>query len=295
MTPEQLASAHPLLRDLIWTISSPSLLKSSSNLPMASNELWAEQNLAAEPLFQELLKDPTPLIKALPPKRSSKIGLIFEDLLAFWFSHHPSWSLLAHDEQIFNGRETAGALDFLIDTSSAIVHLEVAVKFYLCRNDSSAWSDWVGPSLRDNLERKLLRIRDHQLPLAQTEATHRHCRFKKLPPPQTSLAVIKGIFFGHWGSPLVAPYFGKVPTGIWLFADELDSYLGERPEHRWAERRRPHWLAPLISSAAIGLSAAQLKEELILRPRMFSALHKVDQLWRERERIFLLPDHWEMQ
>ena len=292
-TPEQLAHAHLKVRELYWAINSPALLKSSANLPMTDPSFWKEQTKLALPLISDLLNDPSPIIKQLDTKRKTKIGLVFEDLLLFWFQNHPTWQLIAHDEQIFFKKETLGALDFVIQTETKILHLEVAVKFYLCQNNSSAWEHWVGPSLKDNLYKKMQRLKTHQIPIAKRAETIKHFSFRKMPVPTDSLAVVKGVFFNRWAGPLVAPHFGKLPTGTWLFADELDSYLLDKENQMWVERHRPDWLAPSLSTTLPrGYSHTQMHSIRVLKPRMFSTVLHENDLWMETERIVVVPNHW---
>ena len=92
---------------------------------------------------------------------------------------------------------TLGELDLLVSGEGEVWHLELAVKFYLCApgRPGDAWSDWIGPNGRDRLDRKLDRMRDHQLPLGQSEHARSHLAALGLPAPTRSAAVLHGVRF----------------------------------------------------------------------------------------------------
>jgi len=76
--------------------------------------------------------------------------------------------------QITEEGVTIGELDFLIKErkSGVPVHLEMAYKLYLYRPDEISIDDrWTGPNLRDNLYRKIDKLKTRQFTLLQHPAT----------------------------------------------------------------------------------------------------------------------------
>ena len=78
-------------------------------------------------------------------------------------------SLLASHLQVIDGEGvTRGEMDFLVrdETSRSDFQLELAVKFYLAHRTEEGWC-YPGPDPRDNWQRKLERMRTHQLRLTE--------------------------------------------------------------------------------------------------------------------------------
>ena len=99
-----------------------------------------------------------------------KFGHTYEDALAALIAKAPSIKLIARNLQVFDdtGR-TLGELDFVLcdSVSEKLIHLELAVKFYLGILNSGVWH-FPGPDPHDNWQRKLERMQDHQFKLAKT-------------------------------------------------------------------------------------------------------------------------------
>lgn len=94
-----------------------------------------------------------------------KLGHLFEDALASLLVASHKVDLLHQNLQLRDeNRTTVGEMDFLIRhrSNSALVHLELATKFYLAVETPSGIT-LPGPDARDNYFRKLARLRDHQL------------------------------------------------------------------------------------------------------------------------------------
>ena len=86
----------------------------------------------------------------------------------------------------------------LIQTPDDVLHLEVAVKYYLCLENSQDWVDWIGPSRRDHLGKKLTKMRDRQL-IVLTPLGQQCLKEHQLPYPTKVAGTIKGIFLSILG------------------------------------------------------------------------------------------------
>ena len=174
-----------LRAELRWCLLGPVLL--STDLPLL-------------PLLPELSAwlesaDLTPQHHA-----PSRLGRRFESHWAWALGGLPGWQLLAHEQQLRHGGRTLGAPDLLARHGEAIWHIELAVKFYLCQRGASgeSLSDWVGPAGVDRLDRKLDRMRTHQLPLLERPEARDAMRALGLPLPTHRGAVLRGVLFSHW-------------------------------------------------------------------------------------------------
>jgi hypothetical protein len=98
-----------------------------------------------------------------------KLGHLYEQALQRLIESADSLTLLASHLQVFaEGGRTLGEFDFLLHNRVADrhIHLELAVKFYLAVKGADGWQ-FPGPDPRDNWQRKLDRLCEHQLQLSQ--------------------------------------------------------------------------------------------------------------------------------
>ena len=150
------------LRDLQWVISSPFLLKDPP-----------EPNLASHPetraLLARLEKDPAPLIDHLAALPRQRLGYYFEQLVIFWLENLPSVDVIGANLRVYREKQSLGEIDLVFSHGGQSYHWELAVKFYLNIGTAGFEKDYVGPMQRDTLGRKLDRLYDHQLRLADTE------------------------------------------------------------------------------------------------------------------------------
>ncbi|MGY5453277.1 DUF1853 family protein [Agarivorans sp. MS3-6] len=146
------------LGDLEWCLHAPTLL--SHSLPFAVDQHWKKQWQTA--LTQHLNT-------ATSAEPNSRLGLYFEQLWRSLIALHPDWHMLADNVAIQQNGKTLGAIDFLVINHrlQQIEHWELAVKFYLAKNDCPQASDYVGPNQHDQLSNKLSKLILKQIPLGR--------------------------------------------------------------------------------------------------------------------------------
>ena len=282
---------HPKVRDLAWALGTPSLVIHQNELPMLSSEWWEKEFVKTQDWLLELDCDPSPLLASLDPHRGKRIGLAFEDLLRYWLNWHPEYSCLATDIPIYDGKRTVGAFDFLIQTPDDVLHLEVAVKYYLCLENSKNWENWIGPSRRDHLGRKLTKMRDRQLQLLLTPLGKKSLEEHQLPHPTKVAGTIKGIFFQYWGGEDIAPISCRSADGIWMFREDfIGVYRDCHVDRRFVERLRPDWLAPLQLSDVNNFDVKEICTPIMLSQMIYESSLRT---WIEEQRIVVVPDHWD--
>ncbi|WP_375753161.1 DUF1853 family protein [Vibrio sp. HN007] len=96
---------------------------------------------------------------------SPRLGFVYQELCKRLFEQHSEFELIADEVQIRDGKETLGAIDFLLQRNEVVEHWEVALKFYLLKGGY-----WYGPDSRDRLDIKLARMLNHQLKITETYA-----------------------------------------------------------------------------------------------------------------------------
>ena len=158
-----------------------------------------------------------------------KLGHLFEDALASLLVASSKVDLLEQNLQLLDeDRTTVGEMDFLIrkHSDNALVHLELATKFYLAVETPSGLA-LPGPDARDNYFRKLARLRDHQLQLPR--------KFRFCLPPKyrsdsiTTQQLVYGCLFDHVeASQTSRPEFvlDNCRRGKWIHQQDCERYFG---------------------------------------------------------------------
>ncbi len=163
------------VRDLAWMLFSPPLI----TLPADSNirVLWPLRDLGREPLADWLRgidENPDALEAHLSTAKSPRLGIYFESLCAYFFSNYPGFTLIAQNLQVnrilgASEKKTLGEFDFIVQHQQQFLHIETAVKFYLGTGTAPQHNQtnfWIGPNANDRLDKKVGRLLDHQLVLA---------------------------------------------------------------------------------------------------------------------------------
>lgn len=171
---------HRSVRDLAWVIVSPPLV--SGNLDDV--HWWSYEDCLAE--YDDCLialkildKDPQPLITHLASLKNNRLGSIFEGFMSYWLKISPNYQELYQNIQLIEDKHTYGEIDFIIQeiTTGKVIHLEVAVKFYL---GSAPYEDayrWFGTNTKDQLGKKIDHLRTKQTQLSKNypEQIKKYC------------------------------------------------------------------------------------------------------------------------
>lgn len=261
--------------NFLWALAAPDIAPAYT-LPWLpqSRRLALTQFFSQEDTRAQLEPE---LLLHIQEIQSRRLGIYFESLWAFGFSRHPDYELLAHNFPIRDRGKTLGELDFVVRhiPDKTIEHWEVALKFYLQVDDY-----WVGPGLRDRLDIKLNRMRDHQLPVARsplaadalsTAGLHIDRQWSLMP--------------GRLFRPLSAAASGA--DAPW-WADLATFYRHlSTPRAGWQLLPKPCWLAP--QPAAQGTVPLVLDETHLAYGPVCVALCSAD---GESSRGFLVPADW---
>ncbi len=292
---------NPIVRDLAWVAGSPALLDSQL-LPIRDplqGSIWRKD---PDYLWHELSAlDAAPhrLAELFSDSPDRRLGSHYERLWHTLLTLAPDTRILAHNIALRRGAHTLGEIDLVMQAADgAIVHLELAVKFYLGRADlhdpQQSCSDpqhWWGIDTRDTLAHKLDRLIQHQLPLSQRLpeliTTHR-----ALPLPEVSAAWLQGGLFTPLGQPMPLPSGGIAPPRPLHWCPVRA--LKELPTRsRWLQLPHKEWLMPPAAGAAQTLSPSDMHALCLRlgrhRARMFCAAGD-DSL--NAERLLCMDDAW---
>lgn len=165
------------VRDLYWLLFSPSPLSPNFDIHpyrLLPNNIIDEWKLASINYFLHLDMHPQEIEHFIGKfegnrRKNKRLGFYAESLLSFFFQTFSHIELLLQNFQIIEEKRTIGEIDFIIRYKKEVIHIECAVKYYLLKDIKLKEdnSQWVGPRLRDNLELKIKKIVEHQLPLGR--------------------------------------------------------------------------------------------------------------------------------
>lgn len=286
---------HPLVRELGWCLFSEAVV---DTLPGIADKPWSgTEDRGAREILAALDRDPRPLQQHMAALGDKRLGARFEAAWSYYLANHPRYELLAHNWPVNHEGRTLGALDFLFRDHhlATVVHAEVAVKFYLYKEDrpGPALARWIGPNPDDNLQLKLQHLADHQLPLSRRDETRERLQRAGLPMPETRVVVVKGYLF-HPLDQLIATVPPLNPhhlRGEWLCQRDLPGLLASQINSRWAIAPRQQWLMPERgNSDKVTLQrrvTAQLADTL--QPLMLCRFGADN---TEARRYFIVPDGW---
>jgi hypothetical protein len=198
-----------------------------------------------------------------PLDLDQKLGYLYEDALGMMLESSSRYELLGRGIQIRKEPgHTLGELDFLMRelNSDRLIHLELAVKFYLAVETENGFL-LPGPDSKDNYFRKLEKMRSHQLVLVR--------KFRDLLPEQfrnEEIAVrqlVHGCIFDHVNAskPVRAEFLNPDGRrGKWLHVGDCAEHFGTDMELEVIPK--PLWPVPLELLDGIQLEKWKPDEKL---------------------------------
>lgn len=159
------------VKDLYWLLFSKCPINNRhpelSEVPFFPFEILNEWRTIGCDYFLNLDRYPNDLHEFLKRPKNSRLGFYAEGLLSFFFQTFSGIELLIQNHQIIHKKKTLGEVDFIIRWKERVLHIECAIKFYLFDHSKSIndLHSWVGPACKDDLGRKIKKVREHQLPM----------------------------------------------------------------------------------------------------------------------------------
>lgn len=196
------------LRDALWALKLPSIAEPVSHGTelctgpplriVSAAERWMPRRffeLIRAGLYEAAARDPD-LVRHLPRIGSMRHGLAYEQIVLQACRASPELEVLAHGMTVAGGDGiTRGQADFLIRWEGFVWHLETAVKFYLRLGGPGDLAGYLGPSLRDRLDRKLAHMLFHQRTLLRHPDARAQLIRLGLPAPDHACISIRGVVF----------------------------------------------------------------------------------------------------
>lgn len=267
------------VRDLRWVMNSPSLITNGLNHSPHNSQIDAA-NLG------RFLKNTT----------SHRVGHYFESLVHYWLKHVRCVNMIADRQQIFEGKQTVGELDFLFeDENGGLTHLETAVKFFLyLPGELPTGERFIGPNPADNFQCKIDRLFEHQLPISEAY----------FPDIQQRCAFVKGRIFYHPAlarpKSLPSPMSDNHLRNTWLYRRDVEWFREQHPDSLFRVLPKPYWLADdqidceNESLLSVNTLLQRIDDDFTAfnRPRLVSVLKRIDDQCREVDRVFVVDDCW---
>jgi len=267
---------HPVVRDLAWLIDAPDLVTTQWSGRPSRADLGLEDPQRLSRWLGEVDASPWGLETLIGDTAFTRLGQYHERLWQYLLDTAPGTALLANNVRIQQERRTLGELDILYRQrdSGDIVHLEVAIKFYLGLETGPGAADdamrWIGPGGLDSLALKVGHVSHHQLPLMHTATAQQALATALAQPLKPSLTqpseqpqsepmsaalsrplrsqlAMPGLLFYPWRDELPPPAIGHPNAyhGLWCRWSDWSALCASCPELRFGTcLAKPHWLAP---------------------------------------------------
>ncbi len=191
---------HTLYQALQWVQSTPPLFNQAAGTFCLNQAL----PVGTEPLIPDTTQ--LDLLACLLNKKGNPLlGIFYETLWNFLLNQLPDSQVIASNLQVTgekNGQPaTLGEYDMIYQLQNQFIHRELAVKFYLgipgedSHGNGSPWRNWVGPGLKDRLDRKMGRLLHHQATLSDADEGQKVLLKLGIEPPVKKEILIQGRLF----------------------------------------------------------------------------------------------------
>jgi uncharacterized protein len=263
----------PAVRHLAWLCHAPQLIEHTS---VFEPTRYLPDN------YLEVLRawdtNPSARPEVLCATPHHRLGYYVESLYACLITELLGWNILARNLPVRAGGTTLGELDFLLHNphTDAVEHHEIAIKFYLGYPGSADQSPgWYGPNPQDRLDIKTARI---QAPAISRVFMPGYLFYPHKPAPEITL-------------PNSCPDHHL--RGQWMYWENVTDI----DTRTWVPLIKPHWLGPWVQPHApddIPLTQAFTDIKDTQMPRLFAIVQhdQISGLWKEVDRVFVVPAHW---
>ncbi|WP_052365167.1 DUF1853 family protein [Halotalea alkalilenta] len=223
--PRLAARAHA---DLAWLLDAPPLAQPEGTRYPALDALGV-----LDPSWRRGRAEEAPPFAAwLDERPSRRLGEYVERLWQWLIARAPNAELIAANQVLRADQRTLGELDLLYrrrDAPHRLIHLELAIKFYLGLDPGPGAPDsarrWIGTDGRDSLELKLRHLTEQQTrlldaPLARAALNQQlgSALAAETAGPIERQCAMLGVLFHPWPNALPAPRDAKPGhlVGRWL-------------------------------------------------------------------------------
>jgi len=156
-----------------------------------------------------------------------RLGHLVEKIVSELIKLSSNYKVLYENIQIIDGKKTVGEIDFIIEElkTKALIHLELAYKFYLFDPDisSETINNWIGPNRNDSLKEKLDKLKRKQFPLLYHNCTKSKFNTIEIDIVSQALCLLVSLFIPYKYEANFSPIYKKAIRGYYLNFDVFTS------------------------------------------------------------------------
>ncbi len=297
-------NSQRILNDLQWLIKSPVIVNATFHQVFINSPVDFTGNYDSD-----LAKYIDQILPALACSESQRLGIYYEQLMQYLLTLLPEYDIITTNLQVTDESNTLGEFDLVYLKNNALIHREMAVKFYLglpTATGVTTTSHWVGPNSNDRLDKKLDKFMK-QIELSQTPQGRRALKQQGIEGALISAinteALLQGYLFYPWRQRCFAPA-NINPNHLrehWLPLNSLSAFLSE---HNFSLvyfiLPRQQWLSPFIepcghtTHATATVLSHQLRQHFNKSNSavLVSACEIVNNIYQEKLRFFVVSDSW---
>lgn len=149
-----------------------------------------------------------------------RLGHLAERVIAELIKASENFTVLYENLQVIEENNTIGELDFIVQnkSSSEILHLELAYKFYLLDPSISdnLINNWIGPNRNDSLSEKLNKLQQKQFPLLHHRGTKALLKDLDVNSTSQALCLLTSLYIPYGFQEALPSAFAKTIKGYYL-------------------------------------------------------------------------------
>ena len=234
------------------------------------------------------------LSDSINQKQRLRLGIYYETLWHCLLESHPEYTMLAHNLPVRVRKENAtitlGEFDLIYQYQNQMFHRELAVKFYLGVPDSdessvhSPHNHWVGPGLKDRLDRKMQRTLNHQINLGDISEGQQALKSLGIHSVNKEVFIQGRLFYplhGHCPPPVYS--HPDHLRGIWMTRSEFNDWYSHYNIQHFFIPVKLQWIGFIPPET--WLSVDELLSEL-------NSLQTPQLVYTTKHCLFIVPDQW---
>lgn len=273
MTEQLLKLSNSNVRNLSWLLFSPIIRVNEDYenecllFPDRLQNEWLDLH---EKWLVELDRSPGGLNEFVAQaNNTSRLGFYAEYLLQFFFTNSPYIELIWFNQQVINEGVTETEIDFVIRYNDRLIHIELAVKYYLL----TPTGEWIGPNAKDSFRKKWEKVKSLQIPIARRVISN------ALPGEELeSYFFIKGVLFTH----------DENAQNQWIYQSE--GYTIVENGSRFVFPEKPNWMADFVEYNGKTINRNQFK--MLLAEGMKKATSVISLSKNKQKNYFIVTDDW---
>ncbi len=170
-----------------------------------------------------------------------RLGHLAERIVSELIKASTNYKVLYENIQIIEAKKTLGEIDFIVEevNTKALIHLELAYKFYLFDPSISSEpiNNWIGPNRNDSLKEKLEKTKIKQFSLLHHPATKSTLKNIAIEDVSQALCLLVSLFIPYEYKGTFSPVYEKAIKGYYLNIETFISFDHSEKEYYIPSKR----------------------------------------------------------